>query len=136
MNLTFLSKLGKAIATGLEIATGIGPIISPFIGAKAAAVTSTVINDGTLISQVIAQVESIFQTPGSGATKAAAALPFVESIVRSSEAISGHKIANEALFVQGCSKIVSGYADVLNSLSPDSVDTSGKPLPPPVVPQS
>jgi len=126
--MTFLSKLGKflakagAIAANIAgIAAGIGPIIQPFLGAKGGAIEGKVVNDLTQIAGVVTTAEAILQQPGSGAAKLAAATPLVMSILQTSEAISGKKVANEALFQQGASKITSGMADVLNSLHPDSV---------------
>lgn len=149
--MTFLSKLGKVLATVvnvISVAAGIGPIIGSFLGSaasgKVSQVASTVTNDLTAIGQVVVQAEAMIQAPGSGATKLAAATPLVAQIVQTSELVSGHKIANEALFIQGCQKITSGSADVLNSLHPDGVPNPSTPptlqplpvLPTPVVPSA
>lgn len=124
--MTFLSKLGKVLATIVNIAgvaAGIGPILEGVLGSgsKVGTEIGKAVNDLTQIGQVVLQAETMIQTPGSGATKLAAATPLVASIVQTSELISGKKIANEALFIQGSSKITSGMADILNSLHPDNV---------------
>lgn len=126
--MTFLAKLGKALAQGVAVATGVWPIVSQFFGQKAQAVATTIINDLSQIGGIVTTVESVIQTPGSGAVKLAAAVPLVANVVRSSEMVAGHKVANEALFIQGCQKITDGTADILNSLDPNSVQTSGHPI--------
>lgn len=143
--MTFLSKLGKVLATVVNIAgmaAGVGPILAPFLGSKVSAVFGKVTNDLTSIGQVVVQVEAILQGGGNGAQKLAAATPLTAQIVQTSELVAGHKIANEALFIQGCQKITSGTADVMNSLHPDGVPNPGPVpvqsplpvLPAPVVP--
>jgi hypothetical protein len=134
--MTFLSKLGKVLATVvniLSVAAGIGPIIGPYLGsagAKVAGAVSTAVNDLTSIGQVVLQAEALIQGTGTGATKLAAASPLVAQIIKTSELVSGHKIADEALFMAGCTKITSGMADVLNALHPDGVPSPGPVVPP------
>jgi hypothetical protein len=131
--MTFLSRLGSFLARGIAILTGLEPLIAPLFGShaqQAANVTTSVVNDLTSVGQVVVSAEAVFQTPGSGAQKLAAAAPLVTNIVRTSQLVSGHKIANESLFIQGCTNITNGVAQVLNSLSGDNVNSSGQPLPP------
>jgi hypothetical protein len=123
---TFLSRLGKVLATVVNIASvaaGIGPILQGFLGSntKVGAVVGTAVNDLTAIGQTVLSAEAMIQAPGSGVQKLAAATPLVSQIVQTSELVAGHKIANEALFIQGSQKITSGVADILNSLHPDGV---------------
>ena len=136
--MTFLSKLGSVLAKGLAVATGLWPLVSNLFGsnAKVQQTVPTVINDLTSIGQVVVQAEAMFQTPGSGAQKLAAAAPLVTNIIKTSELVSGHKIANENLFIQGCTEITAAIADILNSLDSNSVNTaSGSPvvIPPAVI---
>lgn len=124
--MSFLKKLGQILAKVFEIVSGVGPVLTPFLGSGAAAQTAeTAVNDLTAIGQVVVQVETAIQTPGSGSVKLAAAIPLVANIVKTSELVSGHQIANESLFIQGCTELAQGVVDVLNSLSGDSVKTSG-----------
>lgn len=116
--MTFLKKLGTILANFAGIAAGIGPIIKPFLG-SAAPIADTAINDLTAIGNVVVSAEAILQTPGSGAAKLQAAAPLVAQIIQTSQLLSGKKIANQALFQQGCTKITDGTADILNSLNPD-----------------
>lgn len=127
---TFLSKLGKALAEGIAVLTGLGPVIQPLLGSASTAagtVENTVINDLTSVGQVVVQVEALMQTPGSGATKLAAAAPLVAQIIKTSQLVSGKGIANQALFTQGCVDLTSAVAEILNSLKAD-VATSGTPV--------
>jgi hypothetical protein len=126
---TFLSKLGKALAVGLSIATGVGPLLQPYLGSKASTVVGTTVNDLTAIGQVVTTAEALIQTPGSGPTKLAAAAPLVAQIIQTSELVAGHKITNEILFTKACQEITSAVADLLNSLDANAVQTSGQPLP-------
>lgn len=131
--MTFLARLGSFLARGIAVLTGLEPLIAPLFGSKAnqaAGVVTKISNDLNAIAQVVVTAEAVIQTPGSGAQKLAAAAPLVTNIVRTSELVSGHEIANEALFIQGCTNITSGVAQVLNSLKPDNVKSQGQPLPP------
>jgi hypothetical protein len=140
---TFLAKLGKFLAEGVALLTGLGPLIAPLLGSnasKASGIVTTATNDLTAVGQVVVQAEALIQTPGSGAAKLAAAAPLVASIVKGSELISGHSIQNEALFIQGCTDLTNAVAEILNSLSSSNVKSQGQPLPaapaPTVVPPS
>src|SRR5882672_7989055 len=129
--MTFLARLGSFLARGIAVLTGLEPLIAPLFGSKAnaaAGVVTKIANDLTAVGQIVVTAEAVFQTPGSGAQKLAAAAPLVTNIVRTSELISGHEIANEALFLQGCTNITNGVAQVLNSLKPDNVKSQGQPL--------
>jgi len=120
--MTFLKKLGQFLAQAVALATGIGPLIEPFLGqGRASQIPSTVVNDLTQIAQVVTSVEAVVQTPGSGATKLAAATPLVLQILRSSQAFAGMKIADEALAEKGASGVVQGIVDFMNAIHPDAV---------------
>lgn len=136
--MTFLKKLGSILAQGIAVATGVWPLVSGLFGSntKAQNVGTQVINDLTSIGQVVVQTEAILQTPGSGAAKLAAAAPLVANIVKTSELVAGHQIANEALFIQGCTDLTSAVAEILNSLSSNNLNTSGKVVTPIPTPQT
>ena len=126
--MTFLKKLGQYLAEGVALATGLWPLVSQFFGSstKAQQTATTVINDLTAIAQVVVQTEAVIQTPGSGAAKLQAAAPLVANIVKTSELVSGHKIANETLFIQGCTDLTNAVAEILNSLDSGNVQKSGQ----------
>lgn len=128
--MTFLSRLGSILLKVLSIATGIGPLVTPFLGGTAGTVASTAVNDLTQIGKVIVMAEALIQGKGLGATKLAAATPLIAQILQSSEMLSGKHIANNALFMQGARQITSGMADVLNAIHPDEAKSSGNGLVP------
>lgn len=132
--MTFLKKLGQYLAQGIAIFTGVWPLVSGLFGsnAKAQSTVPVIINDLTSIGQIVVQTEALIQAPGSGASKLAAAAPLVVNIVKTSELISGHKIKDETLFLQGCTDLTSAIAEILNSLDSGSVQSSGTATPTPV----
>src|SRR5688572_33208621 len=103
MSLSFLAKLGRVIAQIAPIALGIGPLVSPLFGSKGDRVAGhveSIANDLTLIGGVIVQIETALQgQPGVDKFKAAAAL--VGPIIRTSQLVSGKKIADQALLQKG-----------------------------------
>jgi hypothetical protein len=125
--MTFLQKLGQFLAKGIKIAAevaGIAPLMAPLLGSavqNVQQVATTAANDLTQIGQVVVQAEALMQSPGSGASKLAAAAPLVQQIVQTSQLLDGKKIANPTLFAQGCSKITSGVADCLNAIEEGAV---------------
>lgn len=129
--MTFLKKLGTVLAEGIAVATGIWPLVSRFFGSSTAAsqTASTVVNDLSAVGQIVVQAETMFQGAGTGSQKLKAATPLVANVIKTSELVSGHKIANETAFTQACQEITSAVADLLNSLDPGTIQTSGKPLP-------
>ena len=120
--MTFLKKLGTILLNVAGIATGVGPIIMPFLGSgKAAQVEGKVVNDLTSIGSLIVQIETAFAAvPGStGAQKLQAAIPLVANVIKTSEMVSGKKIANEALFTQAVTEYTQATVDLLNSIHAD-----------------
>jgi hypothetical protein len=129
MNLTFLKKLGQAVAQGVATFAGIEPFIAPLIGGKADAVISRVSDVFTQASQIVAMIEVAFQGDGRGAEKLQAALRLIPTIIKSSELMAGKKIVNEQLFIAGCSDFANALVKIWNSVDPKAVDKSGDPLP-------
>jgi len=126
--MTFLKKLGTILANVAGIALGVGPLIKPFLGSgKAASVVSTGVNDFTAIAQVVTQIETALQGPNRGSEKLAAVIPLVANIVKTSEIVSGKKIADEAAFNKGVQGFAQGMVDVLNAIHPDEAKTENKP---------
>lgn len=117
--MTFLKKLGQFLAEAVALAVGIGPLINPFLGAKAAHIESTAVNDLTQMGSIIAMVEAVNQTPGSGADKLKAATPLILQVLRTSQAFSGKHVENEALAEEGASDIAQGIAKFMNSIHAD-----------------
>ncbi len=120
--MNFLKKLGTIIANVAGIAAGVGPIITPFLGSgKAAQVEGKTVNDLTQIGSLVLLLQAAFdKVPGdTGAMKLQAAIPLVANIVKTSELVSGKKIADDAKFTLGCQEIAQGVVDVLGSIHAD-----------------
>jgi hypothetical protein len=126
--MSFLKKLGQFVATAGALALGIGPLVSPLFGSKGDKVggdINTVANDLTLIGQVVVQIETALQGQ-DGADKRRAAIALIGPIIKTSQIVSGKKIANAALLEQGIGQITDGVVAVLNSIHEESVKTEIK----------
>lgn len=126
--MSFLKKLGQVVAQVGAMALGIGPLVSPLFGSKGDQIggqIQTVSNDLTLIAQVIVQIETALQGQ-AGADKRKAAVALIGPIVRTSQIVSGKKIANAALLETGIGQITDGVVAVLNSIHEESVKTEIK----------
>jgi len=120
--LTFLKKLGQILVQVAGVATGIGPLITPFLGSgETAKYVGSGVNDLTSIAQLVVQIETAFAAvPNStGAQKLQALVPLVSNIIATSQVVSGKKVAQSALFTKGCTEVAQGMVDVLNSIHPD-----------------
>lgn len=116
---TWLKKVGEIILKGVEIVSGIAPIVSASLPGSAGTV-QVVSQDLAQIATVIQEVEVMGQAlKQPGPQKLTAAAPLVAQIVLQSSILAGRSIANEALFTQACSEIAGGVADLLNSLKAD-----------------
>lgn len=123
--MTFLKKVGMFLAAGLQVVTGINPLLKLTMP-NAAGTIDTVTNDLQAFSNIIQMVEGIGVTAGlDGPAKLKASLPMIEQAILSSAALVGHKINNEPLFKQAVAEYAQATADLLNSLH-DNVDTVSK----------
>jgi len=126
--MSFLKKLGQVAAQIGAVALGIGPIVSPLFGSKGDKVGSeigTIANDLTLIAQVVVQIETALQGQ-TGADKRKAAIALIGPIIKTSQIVSGKKIADAALLETGIGQITDGVVAVLNSIHEESVKTEIK----------
>ena len=125
--MTFLKKLGQVLAKSLTIAgevTGLFPFIQPLLGSgKAAQVTGTVVNDFNAMLQQVTTIETALQGK-PGTEKLTAAIPLISNVIKTSEAVAGKKIANEALFTQACQEFTQATVDLINSIDQSEVKTS------------
>ena len=126
--ITFLKKLGSVLAQGLAVVTGVWPLVAPLFGSGTAKaqVATTVVNDFTSIASLVITIETALQGQ-PGAAKLAALVPLVSNVIKTSEAVSGHKIANEDLFTKGCTEVAQGAVDILNALDAGTVKSTGTP---------
>jgi hypothetical protein len=116
IQMSFLSKLGQIVAT----VTGLAPLFPALFGsAKVTQAVTVGVNDFNAIAQVIVQVETALQGK-TGADKFTAAVNLVGPIIRTSQLVSGKKIADEALLQKGINEVTQGVVDVLNSIHSDA----------------
>ena len=126
--MTFLKKLGQILLSVSTAALGVGPLVGPLFGNKGTQVTTGIANvtsDLTSIGTVIVQIETALQGK-SGADKLQAAIALVGPIIRTSQLVSGKKIANDALLQKGIGEVTQGMVDILNSIDQESVKTEVK----------
>lgn len=126
--MSFLKKLGQVVAQVGALALGIGPLVSPLFGSKGDKIggeIQTVSNDLTLIAQVVVQIETALQGQ-TGADKRKAAIALIGPIIKTSQIVSGKKIADAALLETGIGQITDGVVAVLNSIHEESVKTEIK----------
>jgi hypothetical protein len=114
----WLSIVGKALLLGTKILMGVGPMV-PGLANKTEKIVDTLENVAAIIINVEA-FGQVLSTPG--ADKLKAATPMVAQIILRSDMMAGQDINNEVLFMQGCTKVTDGMADVLNSLK-DKIKT-------------
>lgn len=124
--MNFFKKIADAIGKVLQIA-GVASGLLQFLPQKQQQVATTTVNDLTSIGSVLLMIQTALST-ATGSDKLKAALPLVVNIVKTSEMVSGHQIADEARFTLGSQEILQGVYDVLNSLKGDAVKTSGEPI--------
>ncbi len=121
----FLSKIGQIIVKGLEIITGLEPMVAA-INPSLAGPALTVSHDLEQVAAIIQQMEAIGQALGiKGPDKLRGAAPLVAQIILRSTVLVNHQISDGPLFTQGTTKIADGMADVLNSLK-DNIQTTNK----------
>ena len=112
----FLSILGQVLLKGTAIFTGFAPLLQATMPGQSGTI-QTISKDLSQIADIVAQVEAAGQALSlPGDQKLAMATPMVAQIIISSSMLAKHQIADPVLFKQGCSKVASGMADVLNSL--------------------
>jgi hypothetical protein len=133
MSLGWLKTVGMDILKGITIATQIAQGIDPLVQNTAIGKTfNTITSELGTIGNLTTIVESTANALGAntGANKLAAVLPYVSSLVQSSELIAGKHIADEAGFEAGCTSIINGVVQIQNSLKAQS--TQSTPAQPPV----
>lgn len=107
----WLTKIGQIILKATEIAAGLAPLFPAQTPQIAVGV-----NVLQQLETIILNIETAGQALNlTGDQKLAAAVPLFAQVFLDSAKLAGHDIANHQLFVQGVTKITSGYADVLNS---------------------
>lgn len=124
--MNFFQKIADALGKVLQIA-GVASGLLQFLPQKQAAVATVATNDLTAVGSILLMIQTALSS-ATGADKLKAALPLVVNIVKTSELVSGHPIADEARFTLGAQEILQGVYDVMNSLKSDNVKTTGNAL--------
>ena len=122
---TFLKKLGGVLVKGLQIVTGLGPIISSYVP-NASGTVVQVENTLDKIIQAVVYAEGVgaaLNLPGP--QKLTAAAPFVEQAVLTFFAAKGWKIGDEAKFKADVTRLAGVVADILNDVDHGAVETTG-----------
>lgn len=118
--LTFLKKLGTILARVEGAAESLWPFLRGLFGSgKAGGVAEKVYNDFEAIANLVVMIEAAYPGDGTGAQKLQALVPLVANVIKTSELISGKTIAQNDLFIKGCTEVAQGVVDVLNSIHAD-----------------
>lgn len=115
----FLKKIGSIILKGAAIATGYGPMIGALAPAAAGTVTRVTDIFSKLAGLVITgeAMGQALKLPGD--QKLAAVTPLAIQMILQSDVMLGRKVKDQAKFAAASATIVSGLADLLNSLDDD-----------------
>lgn len=114
---SFLKGLGQGALRATAIVTGLPELFQRGgvpIGGPATKVLDRAVDTLVQVGAVVASAEIMLNSqPGPDRLKAAA--PLTAQLLRASEVAAGHEIADDALFLQGATKITDGMADIQNS---------------------
>lgn len=111
---SFLKKIGMGVIKYLPAALGITQIV-----AQGSPGVAPVVDKLSQIQGLAMTLERAFQAAGqqnAGPLKIAALQQFTLDILRQSELVVAHGIADDALFAKGANGIAQGVVDVLQSL--------------------
>jgi len=115
--MSFLTKVGTIINTGVKAVSVLGPTLAP-IG-----VSDTFVQIAHLITTIEAAGQAI---NAKGADKLLMAAPVVSQIVLQSDLMIGKNIADPKKFQTAVAGIASNMADLLNSISEANIETVQK----------
>jgi NADP-dependent 3-hydroxy acid dehydrogenase YdfG len=116
---SFLKKFAADVINVAGVVSGIGPIFAKALPAAAGQAVTTGINDFEQVATIVQTIEVGAESlqPGmTDAQKVAAMTPSVAQVVLQSSILAGKKIANQALFTQGCQELSQGMQDIMNSI--------------------
>lgn len=122
----FLAKIGVIALKASQVIMGFAPVAAMAYPSQAGTI-QTISQDSAQIANIIQTMEVAGQALQiKGPDKLKAATPLVAQVVLQSAVLANHKIAQPELFKQGTQKIADGWADVLNSLKEDGIQTTDK----------
>jgi hypothetical protein len=117
--MTLLQKIGVGILKGIGLVQafmGMGAMVYPGAGSTIAHAT----DDLTKVFGAVQTVEAVIgaisdPAAKTGPQKLKAVTPLIAQIVQQTETVAGRTLKNEALFIQGCTKMGDGAADIMNA---------------------
>jgi hypothetical protein len=120
---TFLKVIGQVLAGGTQLLSFVFPVLRPLMGGGTlVGEITTGVNDFTAIGTQVITIETALQGK-TGPEKLAAASTLVEGVVRTSELVSEHKIADEAMFIEGCTDLTNATVKIMNALDASAIKT-------------
>lgn len=119
--MSWLKKAGLIALKVIGIASGALPLLSGVLPKSADGAATKVVSELEAIGNVVTTVEQVVVAvtgpdAKNGAQKLAAATPYVATLIQESELMVGKKVKDEAAFTAACTKITSGFADLLNAV--------------------
>lgn len=117
--MSILAKIGQTVLKVIGIASGFLPLFQQTYGQSTGTVAQ-VTDDLTKIAAAVQTVEVVIgaisdPNAKTGPQKLKASVPLIAQVVQQAEFVSGKKLKNESLFIQGCTKVGDGMADILNA---------------------
>lgn len=130
--MTFLSAIGKILATGLRVIGVFEPIAQQFIPQA----TPTVVTIDTLFQRLSAVVVSVERDGAmlglSGEQKARLAGNDFAQVFQAIAEAAGHKVADGPAFTTAAQGLAGSFADMLNAFSHETIQTAPpNPIPVP-----
>ncbi len=114
--MSFLKKAGSFILKAFNVILPLSPLVAVAVPG-AAPLLGEIGQIGNLIISIEQMFAAAFGVDAKkGSDKLNAAVPFIAQIIQRSEFMVGKKIHDSAAFQAACTKITSGFADLLNSL--------------------
>lgn len=144
---SFLKQAGLDILKGAQIFMGIEPIASSILKPSNPTLSGKIDSLDQMVGQAVNIEQSFAAAFGSATTgpaKLQALIPQIQQIVLGSEALTGKKVADDALFTKAMQEYAQATVDLANSLHSQTttqnpqgappVSTTPQPLPTPVAP--
>lgn len=113
----WLKNFGRAVLTGVKIASGYAPLVGGFVPAGGGVARG--VDTFLRISQMIFQTEAMFANMSgttSGAEKLRLTAPLISQVILQSDAMIGKKVKDQAKFNAAVLAITSATADLWNSV--------------------
>lgn len=112
----WLTRIGQILVTATKLITGLSPLIPNLSGTALVKIEDTL----TKLVELVINVEAFGQVLSvGGPDKLKASVPVATQIILKSDAMIGKKIDDPILFTKGVMSVISGIADILNSLKDD-----------------